>query len=401
MTQPQRMSFESRLRKETPRWVVAGAVTAEQARQIEALHPENEGAAGRRFLTIVTALGGALCAVGLALIISANWQDIHRWVKIGVFVALLVSAYAFGAWLKDGPRQMPKVGEALLMLGCVMLMLGIALVSQIFNLSGRPGDAVLIWIVGIAAVPLLTRARGTFFVLLVAVYAWVCIEASASDGWLIIDTPKHLNGEHSLPFAVLCVSLVFFWTASLWTAAYRRFADMQEPWALAGVCFMVYAASFLHETWRSGQNVLAGHSALGFIGLATLAAAVAARRDFTRWRQLSPWLLLAAVPAWIALGGFFGPDARVACAWLSSTTLLALNVFMARAGLRQGEPWLVNLGIAFIALNIFTCYFDFFSSMLDQGMMFLVSGVVVLGLGWFLERKRRALLGAIKSGGVL
>ena len=72
---------------------------------------------------------------------------------------------------------------------------------------------------------------------------------------------------------------------------------------------------------------------------------------------------------------------------------------MARAGLQQGKPWLVNLAIAFIALNIFTRYFDFFATMLDQGMMFLVSGVVVLGVGWFLERKRRALLGAIRQGG--
>jgi uncharacterized membrane protein len=126
---------------------------------------------------------------------------------------------------------------------------------------------------------------------------------------------------------------------------------------------------------------------------------VAARRDFNAWRLLSPWLLLTAIPAWLAWGGFFGADARIAGAWLSSATLLALNVFMARAGLVLGRPWLVNLGVAFIALNLFTRYFDFFSSMLDQGMMFLVSGIVVLGIGWFLERKRRDLLAAIKRGG--
>ena len=98
-------------------------------------------------------------------------------------------------------------------------------------------------------------------------------------------------------------------------------------------------------------------------------------------------------------GNFFGNDGRVAASVLSWVTLIVLNVFMARAGLSQGKPWLVNLAIAFLALNLFTRYFDIFSSMLNQGMMFLVSGAVILGLGWYLERKRRALLGMIRAGG--
>ncbi len=393
------MSFESRLRKETPGWVAAGVLTAEQARQIEALHPENEGAAARRFLAVVTALGGALCAVGLALIVSANWQDIHRWVKIVVFVALLVSAYGFGARLKEGPHARPKVGEALLMAGCAMFMSGIALVSQIFHLDGRPGDAVLVWIAGIAAVPLLTRARGTFFVLLAAVYAWVWIEAVANDGRLALGAGTFSRDELTLPFALLCASLLLYWTASLWSAAWRGFAAMQEAWSLVVVCITVYAAGFMHHSWHGSEPVMLVEPALLMLAVVALAAAVAARRDFTAWRRLSVWLLLAAVPAVVAFGGFLGEDARIACAWLSSAGLLVLNVFMARAGLQQGKPWLVNLAIAFIALNIFTRYFDFFATMLDQGMTFLVSGVVVLGVGWFLERKRRALLGAIRQGG--
>ena len=66
---------------------------------------------------------------------------------------------------------------------------------------------------------------------------------------------------------------------------------------------------------------------------------------------------------------------------------------------RRLSPWLVNLAIACIALNPFTRYFDIFSWMLNQGLMLLVSGAVVLGLDWCLERKRRALLGVIHRGG--
>src|SRR4051812_21057 len=109
------MSFESRLRKETARWVDEGIVSAEQAERIHALHPETEGSAASRFLAILSVLGGALCLVGVALIISANWQDIHRWVKIIVAVGLLVAAYAGGYWLKCVRGDYPKLGDTFLM----------------------------------------------------------------------------------------------------------------------------------------------------------------------------------------------------------------------------------------------------------------------------------------------
>jgi uncharacterized membrane protein len=391
------MSFESRLRKETPRWVAAGLVTTEQAERIEALHPEHEGAAARRFLLILTGLGAALCVVGLALIISSNWEHIHRWVKIVALLALMGGAYGGGYWLKFGPQASPRMGEALIMGGCVLFLLGIALISQIFHLGGRAGDAVLVWIAGIAAVPFLTRTRGAFFVLLLAAYSWCWIEAIANDGWLAL-APEWHNEATSLPFVLLCASLVLYWLSLLWPDDWRDFAGVQQAWPVAVICAVIYAAGFTHEGWWGQQQPLHYEPALFLVMLAGVAAVLGGWRRWTEWRLLSPWILLSAAPALIAFGRFFTPDVQLAASVLSWITLLALNVFMARAGLAQGRPWLVNLAIAFIALNIFTRYFDLFSSMLNQGLMFLVSGVVVLGVGWFLERKRRALLATIKRG---
>lgn len=392
------MSFESRLRQETPRWVAEGIVTPEQAERIQARHPEHEGAAARKFLAIVTLLGGALCIVGVALIVSANWDKIHRWVKLATLVALMVAAYGGGFWLKVKRGDYPKLGDAAIMAGCAFFMLGIGLVSQIFHLDGRPGDAVLVWIAAIVAVPFLVRSAGAFFVLLVAVYTWLVIEATARDGWLRLEMGREWGGPESLPFVLLIGSLVLYWTAFLWRRDWRGFAGMQQAWPVAIVCATVYMAGFAHEHWWSHEEGLLGMPALVLAGLSLVAGAVAARQNWAEWRMLSPWLLLAGGPAAIALGNFFGDDVRVACAVLSWGTLLALNVFMARAGLAQGKPWLVNVAIAFVALNLFTRYFDIFSTMLDQGLMFLVSGAVVLGLGWFLERKRRTLLATMRHG---
>ena len=172
-------------------------------------------------------------------------------------------------------------------------------------------------------------------------------------------------------------------------------------WALPvlAVCLGVYRAGFSHKAWWAQRGALADTPVLLMLALAVLAGAGAAFRNWREWRLLSPWLVLAAVPAVLALGNFLGDGVRIATSLLSWVTIFVLNVFMIRAGLVQGRPWLVNTAIAFIALNIFTRYFDIFGSMLNKGMLFLVSGVVVLGLGWILERKRRALLADIRQGG--
>lgn len=393
------MSFESRLRQESPGWVAAGVISPEQAQRIHALHPESEGAAASRFLTIISLLGAALCAVGVALIISANWQDIHRWVKITALLALLAGAYGGGYWLKFQRADFPKLGEALIMAGCVLFLLGIALVSQIFHLGGRAGNAVLVWMAGIAAIPFLARAKGAFFVLLVAVYSWLVIESTVRDGWLRLAASPDSSAGFSLPFVLLGGSLALYWAASFWPEAWQGFARMQQAWPLAVICGTVYAAGFTHKSWWNHDGGLLREPALLLVAVAVLAGALAAWRNWGKWRLLSPWLVLAAAPALIALGNLLGNDVRIATSALSWITLLVLNVFMARAGLSQGRPWLVNVALAFIALNLFTRYFDIFSSMLNQGLMFLVSGAVVLSLGWYLERKRRALLGVIRRGG--
>ena len=80
---------------------------------------------------------------------------------------------------------------------------------------------------------------------------------------------------------------------------------------------------------------------------------------------------------------------------LACLGLFLLNVGMIRDGLATGRESWINLGIAFVALNLFTRYFDLFGTMLEGGVFFVVTGVIVLGLGIYLERKRRTLVAAM------
>ena len=66
-------------------------------------------------------------------------------------------------------------------------------------------------------------------------------------------------------------------------------------------------------------------------------------------------------------------------------------------GLATGREGWVNLGILCIATNIVSRYFDLFGSMLEGGVFFIVTGVLVTGVGIYLEKKRRSLVGVLRT----
>ena len=69
--------------------------------------------------------------------------------------------------------------------------------------------------------------------------------------------------------------------------------------------------------------------------------------------------------------------------------------------MQERSPFLVNLGVVFIALDILAAYFDLFGSMARTGLMFVVSGVFLIVFGVYLEKKRRKLMKQIHANSSL
>lgn len=392
-------SFEERLGVESVQWVREGLITAEQRGSLLARHPET--AAGGRFAAILGTIGGGLLLAGVCLLIGTNWQDIGDWVKIGGLVALLVGAYVAGWKLKVSPGRYEKTGEAFFMIGAGLFMAGIALVSQIFHLNARPPSGVLVWWLGIVAVPWLVRAKGAQVVSLFAFLTWMVMEFNLRGGWLELRPDTRFFDDEMRFFAIMTALGLAVWLAGLALRGTRHddFAGLHEKWGALIVCSGLYSLGFLKHAWewRSGAGPV---SAAPVVLVAVLLAAAAwgawraSRRDVV---ALGPWMVIALVPVGVVLAGANVGDGGWLWSAFAWTALFVLNVFMIRTGLANGREGWVNLGLGFIALNIVTRYFDLFGSMLEGGVFFLVSGVIVLVLGFYLERKRRGWLAAIRA----
>src|SRR6266480_2851722 len=232
--------FRTRLRAEVTRWVRDGLVTSEQGERIVARYPAST-AWFTRPIALFSLIGGAFIAAAVALVIAHNWQELHRWVKLGGVVALMIGAYAGGLVARD--RGYPKLGDGVLLIGGGLLMIGIGLVSQIYNLSGRPADALLLWWVLLLPAAYALPSLALVMLGYTGAFAWY---------WtLTFDRTSWLGSEHApnwilVPVALAAAGLLLFPLGLVHgDGRYRSVRRFLEQLGLATLVGSLYPLVFL------------------------------------------------------------------------------------------------------------------------------------------------------------
>jgi uncharacterized membrane protein len=83
--------------------------------------------------------------------------------------------------------------------------------------------------------------------------------------------------------------------------------------------------------------------------------------------------------------------------WACAVGLFVFCLLQIQVGVQRRSEFMVNLGVAFIALIIIATYINLVGSMARTGLMFLVGGVFLIVFGIYLEKKRRGLMRQIKT----
>ncbi|HYD85407.1 MAG TPA: DUF2157 domain-containing protein, partial [Opitutus sp.] len=349
--------FEQQLAEHSSEWVRDGLITSEQRAALIARHPAEES---HRFIAILGTIGGALVAAGIGLLIAANWQQLDDWIKIVGLVALLAGAHVTGWRLRISPGHFPKTGEVFFMIGCVLFLLGIALVSQIFHLNSRPASGVLLWWLGIAALPWIVRVKSAQCVSVVALLVWLAMELAAKDSWLRLSAAETWNsGElYAVAFFLLGSSLLFTGVA-LRRCAHAEFAGIHEKLGLLVANGALFALTFSwnKHLWNTTQAADVRLMPFGvFAALLLAAAAWAWRSNAADTARIAGWIGVGVVPALGFVVGLIGYGAAWWWGAAACVALFFLNVGMIRTGLATGRESWINLGVAFVALNIIARY---------------------------------------------
>ena len=376
----------------------AGLISGEQRDRIIAHFGLKDE--GSKFLVIISFVGAVLIAAGITLLISAHWNEIPHGVKIAAGLALMLGAHGGGWWLRKVQGAYRKTGEALQFIGSALFLANIALVGQIYHLESRTPNAFLLWLIGIAALPWLLRSKAQLVLVLIAFCTWFGCEINQRDSLIYF-------GSESQVLIYSLLGLIFL-GAGYWLrrTAFADFASTLEKTGIFGLLFFAYPLTWAgFMSWGHEDADVRPWLLLALAAAAILMAMSGVRKlpalD-SQWRWT--WGGALAGAAGLLCAAFYVPQERgyYWVAHLDGINIVAtigLFVFcllQIQVGLQQRSRFLVNLGVAFIGLDMISAYFGLFGTMAVTGAMFVVTGIFLILFGVFLEKKRRKFMRQIK-----
>jgi uncharacterized membrane protein len=372
------------------KWQTAGLIDAAAVERILAWE------AGRRqpvWLWAVAGMGALAIALGVMAIVGANWDSIPDGVKLGgdLLVTGVCTIAVFLTWRRV--QVWRRELAAFLLFGLVLA--GIALIGQVYQLQSAPWHALVLWLAlctPFLALATFTRFNGAIWTIAVA------------TTWFMLDDPLYaaMARLHAMPpghprwdsghfislqaYLAACGLIVVAALRDLWPPA-RRQADMILKLALAGLvvsCSLTAAFSLRSEE----TSPLWG--AIAIVGLASaLAGAVWWPLRTPAQRRLMVALLGASLAVWIAAllldeGQLAGQDLYRA--------LLFIVYWAAIGGLAARAGWRGWFGFAFtmVGLRLLVLYFEALGGLTATGFGLLGGGVLCIALaaiGWRLARR--------------
>ena len=393
---------------ESPAWVAEGLITEAQRQRLLARYPPDAVPA----VGLLPLLGSLLVALSALSLVAANWAALPPVARLALLLGSLVGAYAAGHYfLRRGNRSL---GRGLVGLGLVLFGVSIILISQTYQLVGYDISGLLAWVIAGVALAYAHRSRilAALTVLIGAVVQTYCTQALGSysyataalvaggvgylwwrrpDGLLSIVLAAGLLWQVALWVALSHAKITWFFVPAMlvyaagdWQPDRAAGRTAQGPPLVAAYLFALGLALFGETDAYAGllrPPLLAYLGALG----AVLALSVLGKKVRGRLDTLPDWLLL--------LPGFYLPGGLP----LAVATLVVLYAHagsvLVRAH-RSGDAEQLTLGTVLFVGATMVAYFKLTWAFLDKSLFFLLGGVLLLGLSWYLRRRNAQVLAA-------
>jgi hypothetical protein len=378
--------FESLL----TRWQTAGILDGATVRHIRAWESEQKRPAGLRWQVIVVLiLGAILLACGVALFVSAHWDQIGPGARFAVVLGMVSLFHLGGSWAR---KRFRVLSTALHAVGTLSTGAAIALVGQIFNIQEHWPAAVLMWT-------------------LAALAGWILLHDEAQQTLTLLLFPAWLLSEFSY-FAEGHIGENVYAGRFLiaWAVLYLTFFLGSKRRIVQGILFAVAAIAsvvgvvVLLEGWHSwgDQTYLPlGIRTWGWVFIAVLPLLFAVFKFFKSvipvvvaisFSIALPWCQRIWTDTYNYYDGNYYTYHRTSPNLVAHALVAAFAVFIIWWGVRQVSQALVNLGIVGFAATVGWFYFSDIMDKFGRSLGLIGLGVLFLAGGWVLERTRRKLV---------
>ena len=215
-------AFRRELQQEAQRWRSAGLISEEQFQQLSQQYEfvTLETAARDRFVMILLGLGSILVGIGAMTFVAANWQALPQTWKAGLLVMAMVICNFSGFTLinRIAPNdRWRRLGQALLLLGALLLGANLALMGQIVHTSSTRYELCAAWAIGVLAMAYGVRLTflGLLALLILGIGYWsalwdlLWLQSSVFGVWTLQMMPL-LAAIAFLPLCYRCPSPLLF-----------------------------------------------------------------------------------------------------------------------------------------------------------------------------------------------
>ena len=215
-------AFRQELQQEAQRWRSTGLISEEQFQQLSQQYEfvTLETAARDRFVMILLGLGSILVGIGAMTFVAANWQALPQTLKAGLLFLVLLICNGSGFILinRIAPNdRWRRLGQALLLLGALLLGANLALMGQIVHTSSTRYELCAAWAIGVLAMAYGVRLPflGLLALLILGIGYWsalwdlLWLQSSVFGVWTLQMMPL-LAAMAFLPLCYRCQSPLLF-----------------------------------------------------------------------------------------------------------------------------------------------------------------------------------------------
>jgi uncharacterized membrane protein len=443
--------FRRQLRQEAEEWLSEGLIEDSVFDQLSQRYQFNqiETSARNRFVLVLLGLGSLLLGLAVITFVAANWQAWTRELRVVLllsgFVGINVAGFYLWRYPQDGWQR--RLGQALLLLGALILGANMALMSQMFHQSNLLYELYLVWGLGVLAMAYSLRFTllGILSALLMGLgyltYLWGqrTLGVTGEFSWLelMVQCMPVLSGLLLIPLAYWCRSgwifrlaliiSIFSLEANLiqlnlftalpgvaaiacglppaWLWAYsdslwklpvtpQSFDHIARTFAIIFLSLLFYVLSWLGLWNGSSAPSLGGNPQLPW----PLQIDILILVGLTLWEWLRLILLRQITLTMGVVAGMIGLSAVIPYIHLTQGTnpalpvlcfnllLFLLAVGLIREGLAKGQRRLFWSGIVLLSLQIFSRMTEYNTDLLFKSFVLFLCGLGIIAAGLWFER---------------
>lgn len=367
------------IEKKVESWKQAGIITVEQGSSIVAF--EDEVQSKRNWAANgIAGIGIMVLLTGFISMIAANWYEISNFTKLFIYFA---AQALLGIFVIKQNHKPGLLREVLITIFAGFFLCGVALISQLYNLTGESWQALGFWL--ILALPVILIAESKL-----APHLWVLGLALTVTLWLVqaeeYDFVDRGLTTVSVAFVLAGIGL---YRRPLFSEYFRQAARFWSFIFLAGVVTIAANALWIQSIDRFIELPSSDTALLLILLSALFACALVERSSANYKRSLANalHLMLLSIAIYICLPFINVIPVSSFLAFLCFEFVWATAAVVAAIARRKRIFDLVTI---VITVRFIVVYFEIFGSLAATGIGMIISGsmIIAIALGWSKYRRK-------------